>query len=359
MIIIGIDAHKQVHAAHAIDEAGHELANWRGDNSPAGWLQLHAWLKAFDAPCQVGIEGAWGYGRGLAQFLLDVDQALPVYDINPRWTAQARRGARRQHKTDRLDARAVALIVRQDAPDLPRVTADDEASVLSLLVRERDAAVADATTLRNRLHALLLLVDPLYQQRFPALTAPRHLQPLLVLKPSSGDHLACERATQVRQLAARLMLTLEHAIDLKARIEALALEHFAPLTDIHGVAPLTAGVLAAHLGPGRRFRSDAHLAAFAGVSPLETSSAGSVRHRLNRGGNRQLNAVLYRICLTQLRSSPTARAYVDRRRSEGRTLREAMRALKRYIARAIFQRWSTCQSQKEKLSVPVQAPACT
>src|SRR6185312_4858742 len=105
---------------------------------------------------------------------------------------------------------------------------------------------------------------------------------------------------------------------------------------------LTAGSLAGILGCGHRFRSEAQLAAYAGVAPLEASSAGHLRHRLNRGGNRRLNAVVYRIALTQARCHPPAQAYLARRLSEGKTKREALRALKRYIIRAIWRMWLAC-----------------
>ncbi len=109
---------------------------------------------------------------------------------------------------------------------------------------------------------------------------------------------------------------------------------------------LTAGALAGILGPGQRFTSEAQLAAYAGVAPLEASSAGTVRHGLNRGGNRRLNAILYRIALAQARSSPEAQAYLARRKAEGKTWREAMRALKRYLIRAIWRLWQQCLAQQ-------------
>ena len=109
-----------------------------------------------------------------------------------------------------------------------------------------------------------------------------------------------------------------------------------------GVGFYTAGALAGILVPGQRFRSEAHLAAYAGVAPLEASSAGLVRHRLNRGGNRRLNALLYRIALSQARSCEQAQAYLARRQAEGKTWREAMRALKRYLIRAIWRLWQEC-----------------
>src|SRR4029453_11695625 len=108
---------------------------------------------------------------------------------------------------------------------------------------------------------------------------------------------------------------------------------FVALTRLCGVSLLTAGALAGLLGPGRRFATDAQLAAYAGVAPLEASSAGRVRHRLNRGGNRRLNAILYRIAITQAGASPQAKPSLGRRAGEGKSRREALRALKRHLVR--------------------------
>ena len=163
-----------------------------------------------------------------------------------------------------------------------------------------------------------------------------------------------ERAAAVRRLAQRLQLALAHGDELADRIRAQGVARFAPLTRLCGVSALTAGMLAGMLGPGKRFTNDAALAAYAGVSPLEASSAGAVRHRLNRGGNRRLNAILYMIALSQARHSEQAKAYLARRVSEGKTRREAVRALKRFLVRAIWRLWQECYPAAE---VPPQFAA--
>ena len=155
-------------------------------------------------------------------------------------------------------------------------------------------------------------------------------------------------------MAQRLHLVLEQARALAQQIGQLAAVRFAPLTAICGVNLLTAGALAGILGPGRRFTSDAQVAAYAGVAPLEASSGDRVRHRLHRGGNRRLNAILYRIALTQARCCPEAQAYLRRRTGEGKTKREATRALKRFIVRAIWRRWQACH---EPAAVPASLAA--
>ncbi len=340
MLTIGVDAHKQVHAAVAVDDAGREVARWRGPNSVEGWQQVSHWASTFGQPCRWGIEGAWGYGRGLAQYL--VAMGAEVYEVNSRWTAAGRRRARRQDKNDRRDAAAVAEIVRREAATLPMVGAEDETAVLDLLVSEREDLVAEATRLRNRLHYMLLQLDPEYGDHLPGLRSEAGLAVLQTYTTTDPNPVQQHRAAAVRRLAQRLRLVREQAKALAAEIRALAAPRFAPLTAICGIDLLTAAALAGILGPGQRFANDAQLAAYAGVAPREASSAERVRHRLNRGGNRRLNAILYRVAVSQIRHSPEARTYLERRLHEGKTKREALRALKRFIARAIWRRWQAC-----------------
>ena len=340
MITIGVDAHKHIHQALALDAAGTVLGTWRGANTADGWQHLHTWASTLPAPRQWGIEGAWQDGRGLAQVL--VAHGETVFEVNSRWTAERRRSARKPGKSDRLDAHAVAKFVRDEATSLPRVAAEDATAVLDLLVSEREAALAEATRLRNQIHHLLLHVDPAYRSHLPGLTSAAGLRAVATYTCARSNVLLQQRAAAIRRLGQRLQLVCEQAAALEQEICALAAPHYLPLTRLKGVHLLTAGALAGILGQGQRFSSEAQLAAYAGVAPLEASSAGVVRHRLNRGGNRRLNAILYRIALTQARSSPEAQAYLARRQAEGKTWREAMRALKRYLVRAIWRLWQEC-----------------
>jgi len=355
MLTIGVDAHKQIHAAVALDGTGRELGQWRGANTAKGWDALQQWAAGLGSPRQWGIEGAWNYGRGLAQHLVATGEQ--VYEVNPRWTAEGRRSARRPGKTDALDAHAVARLVLREATTLPKVATEDETALLDLLVTEREGAVTEVTRLRNQLHQVLLQLDPEYQRHLPRLrtmagvaaleqyTAPAALTPTL---------LAQARAATVRRLATRLRLVLQQADDLAGQIRQCAQARFVVLTRIGGISLLTAGALAGILGPGHRFRTDAQLAAYAGVAPLEASSANRVRHRLNRGGNRRLNAILHRMAVAQARSSPAAQAYLARRAAEGKSRREAIRALKRFLIRAVWRAWQECLNMTANITT---APA--
>ncbi len=355
MITIGVDAHKHLHVATALDAAGRELDQWQGPNSPEGWAALRAWGESHSAGAsrQWGIEGAGHFGRGLAQALVTAGEQ--VYDINPRWTALARRSSRKRGKSGRLDAAAVARYLWQEVTNPVPLSPEDETVVLDLLVRERAAAVAEATRLRNQLHALLLQLDPQYKMHLPALTTPAGVAALLVYVAPSAGALLVARAATVRRLAERLQLATTQAEALKREIEALARVRFAPLTELKGVALLTAGTLAGILGARAHVGTEAQLAAYAGVAPLEASSAGQQRHRLDRGGNRQFNAVLHRIALSQARSHPPAQAYLARRQQEGKSWKEALRALKRSIVRAVWHLWQRCRLDQLPMSVGVAA----
>jgi transposase len=340
MMSIGIDAHKSVHVAVALNHAGQVVGHWRGANSAQGWAEVATWAAQWPDERQWGIEGAWNYGRGVAQSLVAAGET--VYEVNTRWTARGRRQARSASKTDVRDAQAIALVVWREGTTLPCVTADDASAVLDVLVTQREAALAEATRLRNQAHQLLLQSDPAYRTHVPALTSAAGIAALERYQPAGPGAVQEVRAAAIRRLGQRLRLVSEQAEELKREIETRAQADFSPLIQLKGVQALRAGMLAACLGPGRRFHSEAGVALYAGVAPLEASSAGRVRHRLNRGGNRRLNAVIHRIALAQLRSLPAAQAYVARRLSEGKTKREALRALKRYLVRAIWRLWQQC-----------------
>ena len=348
MITIGVDAHKRLHVAVALDGFGREIGAWSGLNSPQSWNRLREWALGLGESRAWGVEGSGSYGRGLAQKLVEAGET--VYEVNTRWTALRRRGARRLGKSDRLDAHAVAHFVRQEAPQLPRVLLDDSTATLDILTRERASIQSEAVRIRNQIHALLTQIDPQYKEHLPDLRSKKGLDALAAYEATGLRPIQQARASSVRRLAQRLRLAMDQATDLGGQIRSYTAQAgFSPLTRICGVNLLTAGTLAAILGPGQRFATDAALAAYAGVAPLEASSAGLVRHRLNRGGNRQLNSVLHMITLTQMRFWPPARAYIARRVSEGKTQREARRALKRFLIRAIWQAWKTCPAAKAQV----------
>ncbi len=336
MIWIGVDAHKQVHQAMAISEAG-IVGERTVANTETAWAELFAWAQQWPQRMWA-IEGAWYLGRGLAQYL--ASRGERVHEVNGRWTARRRRGMRQRGKSDRLDARSVATLLREEAETLPRVFPEqDPEAIVQLQSREHATLNEEKTRVVNRLHALLLQCDPEYKTAFPDLQASAAITRLRTyVSPGSGP-LARERERAVRRQAAQLALLDEQERELERSLRATARERFSPLTRIEGVGPLIACALIAELGRPRPGFREEHLAADGGLSPLEASSAGGQRHRLNRTGNRRLNMLFHQIVLTQARIYPPAQAYLARRRSEGLTAREARRALKRHLVRRVYRSW--------------------
>ena len=347
---IGVDCHKWQHTAVLLDADGQLLGHWQGGTTPADWQALLAWAAAFGVARQWGLEGSGQYGHGLAQFL--VSQHETVVEVNPRLTVLGRRSRGSQTKTDVRDAEAIAAVVQAQGTRLPQIQPDDATAVLALLTAERDDLQAAATRLRNQLHGLITQAEPGAPKA--KLCTPRSARSWQHYQAVPADPLSQLRAERIRQRASQLATMLEEIQALAKQIAAAAPAVAAPLRELVGVDWLTAGMLAGYLGPGQRFASDRQLAAYAGVAPLEVSSAGRARHRLNRGGQRQLNAILHRIARSQLRWSPEAQTYVARRLREGKSEAEALRALKRHIARRVYQRWQRCLAQLAPTDPEVQ-----
>ena len=336
MMTLGVDAHKQIHVAVAVDERGRALEKREGSNTEESWEWFLNWGRQWEER-RWGIEGTGNYGRGLAHYLVGAGER--VYEVNPRLTAQSRRRARRSDKSDRLDALAVARVVLREEDELPLVVAkDDEAEALDVLSRERRRIKSQVDRLRNQLHQALFQADPQYRKAYPSLSRVGTVRRLEEYTSEVTTAVMRARVSAVRRIAAMLRMALEQMEELTPEIEQLTRSSFGHLTELQGVGLITAGKLAGILGT-RRFASEEGFAAYAGAAPLETSSAGRVRHRLNRSGNRRLNSVLYMMALTQWSHGGQGRHYIERKMSEGRSWLEAVRALKRYMARRIWRLW--------------------
>jgi transposase len=327
MIVIGVDVHKHSLTAAAVDEVGRTLSQWTG----ALGAELLAWARSLAPERLWALEDCRHVSRGLEQSLLEAGERL--VRVPPRLTAPARRRGRSRGKSDALDALAVArAALREPGLDQPRPE-EPLLRELKLLVDHRDDLVAERRRYQQRLRWHLHELDPALRVPLGALDRALWLDRL-------GRKLArAEQTTQVRiargllgrcRALTREIVALER--ELQARMQTLAPR----LLELAGCGALSAAKLLCEIGPIARFRSDAQLARHAGVAPLEASSGTQRRHRLDRGGNRQLNCALHRIAITQGRVHAPARAYLERKQSEGKSRREAIRCLKRQLARTVY-----------------------
>lgn len=333
---VGADTHKAAHVLVAIDEQGQTLGARTIANTPAGWAEARSWVRE-RRPDQVcwGIENSGALGKGFAQFLVEQGEA-EVREITPHRTAQYRRRGRVQDKTDTADALAMAWLLRAEHEELPLVQRDDVSTELRLLSDHRDNLVAERTRLINQLHAQMLQIDPAYQVRSGALTRPRGLQYCHDFALPEASAVMQARVLIVRQLATRIrQLDADIAAvtsELTQRVRATE----SPLLQVRGVGAVLAARLLGELGCRPRIRSAAALAALAGIAPVAVASGGRGGHRVNRGGNRQLNRVFHLIAACQRRWEPLAQAYYAKKRAEGKSDRAAMRCLKRRLVDVVY-----------------------
>jgi transposase len=329
MIVIGLDVHKQSVTAVAVDEAGRPL---KEKVIPVGSDELIAWASSLAVERLWAVEDCRQLTRWLERQLLGAGEEL--VRVPPKLTVPERRAGRTRGKSDPIDALAIARAALRE-PDLSRPRPDERVyREIKLLVDHRDDLVDQRRRTQQRLRWHLHQLDPTFEVPLRMLGRSSHLERV-------GRWLARQdKELQVR-LARELVSTIRQ---LNRTIAALDQElqqrtaEIAPaLLELPGCAAVTAAKLLAEIGPVDRFKTDAQLARHGGVVPLEASSGRTQRHRLDRGGNRQLNAALYRIAITQARYHPPARDYLERKRSEGKSKREALRCLKRQLVRVVFQ----------------------
>ena len=326
----GIDSHKDTLAVAVVDDNGRKVATGQVDNDPDGFVEL-AKLLADHGVLRVGIECSGTYGRPAAVALTDAGFA--VFEVPATMTVRERNRKPSRGKSDPIDALAVARVVARGEPLPPPRCQSGVADDLQQLTHYRRQLVKERTRISNRLHIDLTILRPGYQRELPELTRPAHLAAaakLLRRLPSVRAEIARSRLTRLRQLDAEIKT-------LAARIAAIVTDTETTLLEIRGVGPLTAGRILGETGDVRRFRDRNAYASGNGTAPIPVSSGRTDRHRLNRAGNRRLNEAIHTVALVQIRRDGPARAFIDRKKADGKTSREAMRSLKRRLSDVIYQ----------------------
>jgi transposase len=330
-VTIGVDTHKHLHVAAARDQLGRRLVTTMAPATGAGYAELLAWAQGLGEPVAWGVEGTGSYGAGLARFLAGHGQR--VLEVN-----RPDRAARRRHgKSDPVDADAAARAVQAgEATGIPKAQ-DGTVEMLRSLRVARQSAVKARTQAINALKGLLVTAPDELREQLEGLTTTKLVRQAAALDPGTLATPTAAATLAISGLARRYQHLDAEISLLTGTLDQLTATAAPKLRALLGVGPDNAAALliAAGDNPGR-LRSEAAFAALCGSSPVEASSGKTRRHRLNRGGDRQANAALHRIVIVRLRWHQPTRDYLARRTTQGKTRKEVIRCLKRYIAREVF-----------------------
>ena len=330
LVTVGVDSHKELHVAVALDQLGRLLATTRVPTTPRGFGQLERWAQRLGVIQRFGIEGTGSYAAGLARWL--AARGHQVVEV----TRPNRQTRRRQGKSDPIDAEAAARAALAGQGLVRPKAADGTVEMLRVLRMARRSAIKARTQTVQQLDSLVVTAPDQLRAKLRHLSLEQLVAVAAGLRPGElADPLAATKLA-LRELARRHQALSAEVARLDQQITRLTATAAPRLLARGGVGPqvATALLIAAGDNPGR-LASDAAFSMLCGAAPIPASSGKVMRYRLNRGGDRQANSALWTIATCRMSYDPRTIAYVQRRTQEGKSKREIIRCLKRYIAREV------------------------
>lgn len=332
VFVIGVDTHRDTHAYAVVERAtGVIVDQFQSSADGAGYRDALRRVKRAGRGGRVwAIEGTGSYGAGLTDVLQAAGERVAEVD-HPH-----RRDADTRGKSDGLDAiRAARMVIGRDRHTQPRERSGPREALRVLMIARR-GAVHTRTNAIRQLKSLVVGLPDRTRQRLRGLSADRLVIECAKLRPPRNDHSSASVVGSLRAIAKRCLAATDeasqHERDIASWVRALCPQ----LLQEYGVGPISAAQLLVSWSHHGRLDSDACFARLAGVAPIPASSGSTTRHRLDRGGDRQLNNAIHIIALTRANGDPETKAYIARRLSEGKTTREALRALKRHVTRRLY-----------------------
>src|SRR3712207_1114526 len=331
-VVLGVDTHLDLHVAVVLDQLGRRLGDVTVPTTRKGYQNLVAWAEGFGPVRRAGVEGTGSYGAGLARHLRAM--AVPGTEIE----RPKRRHLRRKGKSDPIDAEAAArAVLSGEASGAPK-SADGRVEMIRTLRSARHSAVKARSQAANQLQGFVVTAPEKLRRRLRGLTTKKLVGVAARTRPGKdlGDVEAATRFA-LRSVARRYQALSEEIAELDAQLDRLVAEAAPELVSLPAIGTDHAATLLLTAGDNpERLGSEASFAGLCGASPVEASSGKVVRHRLNRGGDRDANRALHLICVVRMRIDERTRRYAARRTAEGKSRREIMRCLKRYIAREVY-----------------------
>lgn len=338
----GVDTHKDFHVAAALDCLGTVLGTAQFPATRSGYLALMSWLESFGLVERVGVEGTGSWGKGLTQVL--VDARIEVVEV----LRPNRQTRRRYGKSDVTDAIAAGrAVLNGEASGESRGPTGPVESIRVLKVA-RNSAMKQRTAVANQIHAVITTAPDKVRSRLANQSLRQIVNQITRYRPKDP---ACpiEGTKHALKILGQRWRNLTNEIGTIDQHLDTLVELVAPpaLLDMVGVGTQIAAQLLITAGSNpQRITNEKGFAALCGVSPVDASSGQQIRHRLNRGGDRQANAALYRIVIVRLRYHQPTRDYMAKRTAQGLTKKEVIRCLKRYLARQIWHHLSNQQTHQ-------------
>ena len=331
-VVLGVDTHLDLHVAVALDQLGRRLGELTVPTTTRGYERLLRWAEGFGPVGCVGIEGTSSYGAGLARRLKNA--GVSVMEVE----RPKRRHRRRNSKSDPIDAEAAARAVLAGEVVGEPKSGDGKVEMIRTLRSARHSAVKARSQAANQLKALLVTAPEELRHRLRELPTKELVATCVRFRPGDDpDDVRTATKFALRSVARRHETLSEEIAELDTQLDRLVAEVAPALISLPAIGTHHAATLLVVAGDNpERLKSEASFASLCGVSPVEASSGKVVRHRLNRGGNRDANRALHLICVVRMGSDKRTREYVARRTAEGKSKWEIMRCLKRYIAREVY-----------------------
>jgi len=331
-VVLGVDTHLDLHVTVALDCLGRHLGELAVPTTKKGYEMLVCWAEGFGPVGCAGVEGTSSYGAGLARHLRSA--GIRVLEVE----RPKRRHLRRKGKSDSRDAESAARAVLAGETAGEPKSGDGRVEMIRVLRGARRSAVKARTQAANQLRGVRVTAPEALRRRLRGLSTKELVAGAARFRPG-GNPGDVEEATRfaLRSVARRYQALSEEIAQLDAQLHRLVAETAPELTSLPAIGTDHAATLLMVAGDNpERLGSEASFASLCGVSPVEASSGKVVRHRLNRGGNRDANRALHLICVVRMRIDQRTRRYAARRASEGKSKKEIIRCLKRYVAREVY-----------------------
>jgi transposase len=332
-VILGVDTHLDFHVAVSIDHLGRRLGESSVPTTVKGYEKLLCWAEGFGSVRCAGVEGTSSYGAGLARHL--TARGIEVLEVE---RPKRRRSRRHVKKSDPSDAeRAARAVLVGETSGVPK-SGEGRVEMIRALRAARRSAMKARTQAANQLQGLRVTAPEQLRHRLRGLST-NELVSVAARFRLGDDPRDVPTATKfaLRSVARRYEALSAEIAELDIQLDRLVAQVAPELVSLAGIGTDHGATLLIVAGDNpQRLRSEASFASLCGVSPIEASSGKVVRHRLNRGGNREANRALYMICLARMRRDRRTQEYVARRTTEGKSKREIIRCLKRYVAREVY-----------------------